>query len=118
MSEDTIKAKLLSGTYRHRDGGVYHPGEVIEVRERIYEEFSHSFDSVGNTQTTHGAQSSGGAGSPSDPRAFVDRTPMQKVIADIETGDYDSHLDAIEAAEKERSNPRTGVLDAMEDRRE
>jgi hypothetical protein len=43
-----------------------------------------------------------------DAAAFVDRTPMDPVVADIESGDYDAHLDAIEAAAS-----RQGVLDAV-----
>jgi hypothetical protein len=52
-----------------------------------------------------------------DPAAFVDRTPMDDVIADIESGDYDAHLDAIEAAEAE-GRDRDGVADAIDERRE
>lgn len=45
--------------------------------------------------------------------AFVDRTPMSEVIEDLETGDYDGHLDAIEAAAD-----RKGVQTAIDERRE
>lgn len=48
-----------------------------------------------------------------DATAFVDRTPMSVVIEDLETGDYDTHLDAIEAAAE-----RVGVQDAIEERRD
>ena len=44
---------------------------------------------------------------------FVDRTPMSRVIDDIESGDYDEHLDAIESEASRR-----GVLDAVDARRE
>lgn len=46
-----------------------------------------------------------------DAEAFVDRTPMSDVVADIESGDYDDHLDAIEAAAD-----RVGVQDAIDAR--
>lgn len=48
-----------------------------------------------------------------DAAAFVDRTPMDAVISDIESGEYDEHLNAIE---DEAS--REGVQDAIDRRRE
>lgn len=48
-----------------------------------------------------------------DAEAFIDRTPMETVIQDLETGAYDDHLDAVEAVAE-----RQGVLDAVDDRRE
>lgn len=47
-----------------------------------------------------------------DAEAFVDRTPMSDVIDDLESGAYDEHLDAIEAAAE-----RVGVQDAIDARR-
>lgn len=47
-----------------------------------------------------------------DAEAFVDRTPMDDVVADVESGEYDERLAAIaDAAE------RQGVLDAVGERR-
>lgn len=48
-----------------------------------------------------------------DAAEFVDRTPMATVIDDLESGDYDEHLDAIEGEASRR-----GVLDAVSARRE
>ena len=48
-----------------------------------------------------------------DASEFVDRTPMGVVIDDLETGDYDAHLDAIESEASRR-----GVLAAVDARRE
>jgi len=48
-----------------------------------------------------------------DAEAFVDRTPMEDVVADIESGDYDEHLEAIESAAD-----RQGVQDAIDERTE
>lgn len=48
---------------------------------------------------------------------FVDRTPMSEVVEDIETGLYDDHLDAIEAAEDE-GRDRKGVQGAIDARRD
>ena len=48
-----------------------------------------------------------------DAAGFVNRTPMDDVVDDIESGDYDDHLEAIkEAADRE------GVQDAVSERRE
>ena len=48
-----------------------------------------------------------------DAEAFVDRTPMDDVVDDIENGEADDHLDAVaEAADRE------GVQDAVEARRD
>jgi len=52
-----------------------------------------------------------------DAESFVDRTPMEEVVSDIESGDYDEHLDAIEAAEA-AGRDRDGVADAINERRE
>jgi hypothetical protein len=52
-----------------------------------------------------------------DAALFVDRTPMDNVVEDIESGDYDDHLDAIAAAEREGRN-RQGVADGVDARRE
>ena len=47
-----------------------------------------------------------------DAAAFADRTPMGDVVADIESGGYDEHLEAIAAAESE-GRDRQGVSDAI-----
>lgn len=47
-----------------------------------------------------------------DAKDFVDRTPMERVINDLETGEYDAHLDEIETAAD-----RQGVQDAIDERR-
>lgn len=47
-----------------------------------------------------------------DAADFVDRTPMEDVITDIEAGDADGHLDAVEAEAS-----RQGVREAIEARR-
>jgi hypothetical protein len=52
-----------------------------------------------------------------DAVSFVDRTPMDDVVEDIESGDYDAHLDAIAAAEAD-GRDREGVADAVDARRE
>jgi len=52
-----------------------------------------------------------------DATDFVDRTPMDDVVKDLESGDYDIHLDAIEAAEADNRD-RQGVADAIQERRE
>jgi hypothetical protein len=52
-----------------------------------------------------------------DAEAFVDRTPMAEVVDDIESGDVDAHLDAIESAEAGHRD-REGVADAIAERRE
>lgn len=52
-----------------------------------------------------------------DAQSFVDRTPQKRVIADLESGDYDEHLDDIAEAE-ERGRGRRGVASAVNDRRD
>jgi len=51
-----------------------------------------------------------------DAEAFVDRTPVADVVDDIESGEYDDHLDEILAAEQENRDRKT-VQDAVEERR-
>lgn len=48
-----------------------------------------------------------------DAAVFVARTPMEDVVEDIESGDYDEHLDEIEEAAD-----RQGVQDAIAERRD
>lgn len=52
-----------------------------------------------------------------DAEAFVDRTPLDDVVDDIESGEYDEHLDEIGDAE-ENGRDRDGVTDAIEERQE
>lgn len=52
-----------------------------------------------------------------DAGAFVAES-WQAVKAGIEAGEADGHLDAVEAAERDRDNdPRTSVIDAIDSRR-
>lgn len=57
-----------------------------------------------------------GDGDEFDSAAFVDRTPMQEVVDDIQSGEYDDHLDEIEQAEQARRD-RGGVAAAVDERR-
>lgn len=50
-----------------------------------------------------------------DADAFVDRN-VPPIAEDLETGDYDDHLDAIEDAERADGSPRNGVLEAIDAR--
>lgn len=67
--------------------------------------------------STSGKSESEGEIGEFDAESFVDRTPMETVVDDIISGDYDAHLDAIEAAE-DAGRDRDGVADAIDDRRE
>ncbi len=51
-----------------------------------------------------------------DAEAFVDRSPMDDVIEDIEAGGADEYLDAVQAAEED-GRDRVGVQDAIGERR-
>jgi len=81
---------------------------------------------VGKRVRDHSAADDGGAGHEDDvdeddvdedgafdAAAFVDRTPMEAVVEDIESGEVDAHLEEIAAAAD-----RVGVQDAVESRRE
>lgn len=52
-----------------------------------------------------------------DADVFVDRTPMSDVVDDIEAGEVDGNLDAVEEAEA-HGRDRVGVADAIASRRE
>jgi len=58
-----------------------------------------------------------GADDEFDATAFVDRTPVSEVADEIASGEFDAHLDAIEAAEED-SRGRMTVYDAIANRRE
>lgn len=51
-----------------------------------------------------------------DAESFVDRN-VDPIAADLESGDYDNVLDAVEDAEKADGSPRNTVMDAIESRR-
>ena len=64
-----------------------------------------------------GADETGDEDDAFDAAAFVDRTPMDDVVEDIESGEVDAHLEEVAAAEAE-GRDRQGVADAVTDRRE
>jgi hypothetical protein len=64
-----------------------------------------------------GADETGDEEDAFDAAAFVDRTPMDDVVEDIESGNVDAHLEEVAAAEAE-GRDRQGVADAITDRRE
>lgn len=117
MSEDTINCELLSGTHR-QDGETYWPGDVVELRRSVYETFDHSFEPASDTSDTSTSDDTDNSDGAFDAQAFVDRTPMKDVLKDIRTDDYNDHLDAIEAAEREREETRSGVIEAIASRRD
>ncbi|PLX28175.1 hypothetical protein C0581_03165 [Candidatus Parcubacteria bacterium] len=51
-----------------------------------------------------------------DPHDFLDG-PWREIVTEIDAGDVDGELDAVEKTEHERSRPRRSVLKAIEDRR-
>lgn len=51
-----------------------------------------------------------------DAESFVSRIPMSDVVDDIESGEFDAQLDAIEAAEA-AGKDRIGVQEAIDERR-
>ena len=64
-----------------------------------------------------GADETGNEDDAFDAAAFVDRTPMDDVVEDIESGEVDAHLEEVSAADAE-GRDRQGVADAITDRRE
>jgi hypothetical protein len=83
--DDDVGTKLLA-MHRHVERGGHGPSRDEEGADDTADEF--------------------------DAAAFVDRTPMEDVVQDIKSGEYDEHLDAIEAAAE-----RNGVQDAIDERR-
>lgn len=129
----------MADTYRvihtemHRRDGVAAVGDVIEPLKAELEAFGDNLEAVdaeaadadsaesgadtssdANTDATADSESSGEFESA---EAFVDRTPMDDVIADLESGQYDDNLDAIEQAESD-GRDRDGVHEAIDARRE
>lgn len=93
-------AEQLSAMHRH-----------VALAERVHD---------ANT-TSDGAKDTAGEDTESDrensskafdAEEFVDRTPMSEVVDDIENGEADGHLNAVEAEAS-----RQGVLDAVDSRR-
>lgn len=116
--EETVRVRIAAG-YHYQDGESHPPKTELTVRKAVYEAFPNKFDPIAasdaaqnDTTATHSDD-----GSTFDAAVFVDRVPQDDVIADIESGEYDAHLDAIEAAETE-GKERNGVLDTIDARRE
>lgn len=93
---------------------VFEDGEaVVEDREtaRALARRHRHIHIIGAVQDTESADDDAGD-EQFDAEAFVDRTPMSDVVEDIEAGDYDDHLKAIDVVAE-----REGVKDAVDARR-
>lgn len=133
MSDNTDSERQ---TYRLVRGDHYHKGERLERGDTFepsdteIQTAGHKLEPVADTGSAVNASTETAEASAPDTRiptpedhnfpggfdnaeAFVDRTPLSKVVEDLESGDYDGHLDAIEAAAE-----RQGVLDEVAERRE
>jgi len=109
-SEVTLGA-APDGSLQFEDGTATVPGRVLaEAIADRYVAISYA-----GAVPDGDAEEDGGDASGEDfsADAFVDRTPMEDVVQDLESGEYDAHLDAIEGAAD-----RQGVQDAIADRRE
>lgn len=112
---DTVEVRVDTGTHHH-DGEVYKPGDVIEIPRDTYQQHDMKF-SRDTSERSDEDDSGGGGGGEFSAFDFVSRTPMSRVIEDIESGDYDDHLDDIHNAETYEKN-RNGVKEAIMERRD
>jgi hypothetical protein len=108
MSDD-IRVRVDRPQFRY-DSEQYTEGDELDVEPRVLERHPNSLACVDKVNGTDDADD---ADAEFDAAAFVARTPMGDVVENLETGEYDDHLDAIEAAAD-----RKGVLETVADRRE
>ena len=112
---DTIEVRLESGTFailpadRTEQPEVYTAGDTFEVDEDVLDDHPQLVP----TDDIDAESEDEGGDEEFDAEAFVDRTPMDDVVDDIESGEADDHLDAVEEAAE-----REGVKDAVESRRD
>ena len=99
---------------RHPDGTLTFEGGTATVDdESVARAIDDTYPNIEYVGGDAGDTDAGGDPGAFDAGEFVDRTPMSDVVEDIESGDYDTHLEAIdEAAERE------GVKDAVKARQE
>ena len=125
-------------------GGVQ-PGETIDLSPEVARAFSDNLeaadadadsdsdsddgsDTAGESNAAAEADGDADAGDENDghrfysdadqfnAQAFVERTPQRDIRSDLDSGEYDAHLDAILEAE-EAHKGRQGVHEAVEERR-
>lgn len=93
-------------------GETYAVGEEFTVGEEVAGQLPPAVERVGPDDTdsddTADTDDEG-----FDAEAFVTRRPMEQVIADIESGEYAAHYDAIREAAFANHN-RKGVHDALD----
>ena len=125
-----VRVRYRGGySFVHNEHGRLEEGDVVEIGEYTYAQFDQMFvpvdDAADHTEVDESepdesepdeSESHEPAAEAFDAKSFVDRTPMADVIDDIESGDYDAHLDAIAQAETE-ARDRNGVADAIAARR-
>ena len=138
-----IRVRYRGGhSFVHNEHGRLEEGDVVEIGEYTYAQFDQMFvpvdDEADHTVSdsseadeseadeseadeseadeSEADESHESAADDFDAESFVDRTPMADVVGDIESGDYDAHLDAIARAETE-GRDRNGVADAIAARR-
>lgn len=97
---------------------VCEPGDTIDVSDGDVADhyIDRGFEGVAPASPpddTDDADASTGESEAFDPAAFVDRTPVEDVVDDIEAGAADGHLDAVAAADD-----RKMVHDAVDARRQ
>lgn len=116
---DTVHVRVAGPQFRY-DYDWYEHGDELDVPPETLEQYPRRLERVEDEPDADGDEGSDtGDETPTalDVGAFVDRTPMEDVIADIESGEYDDHLDGIQSAEAD-GRGRKGVLDAIQARRE
>ena len=95
--------------------GVYDVDDAAEeqYRSRGWEDPDEADDEGSDEADAGDADESAEESGEFDAEAFTDRTPMDDVVDDIESGEADDHLDAVAEADD-----REGVQDAVEARRD
>lgn len=87
--------------------------EELALRKRHIHVAANHPDADSSEASTSDEGADGDADEAFDPFEFVDRTPMDDIIEDLQSGEYDDRLDAIEDAAD-----RQGVLNTIDERRE
>lgn len=112
--------KLIGDNHYH-DGELLRTGATFTPTEQELEAYGHKMRPVvseDETETEPAENETDDSDAElEDAREFVDRTPMDKVVEDIEAGEADEHLEAVRTAEVE-DRDRDGVLSAIDAREE
>lgn len=116
--EQTTTVRIASGTHHH-EGEVYHAGEIVELPDRVIASIDeHQLESrfVEVSDDAEPTADTGRSAGEFSPSAFLSKEP-RLLLSEIEMGQVDDYLTALEAVERKEGRNRAAVVTRIEERR-